>query len=138
MTEAEFIDWINSIEFVDSDGKPIPTEPTEKGRLTMKKVIEGKIYNTETAEEVHSWENHYYSNDFHHCEETLYRTKKGAWFLAGSGGAMSKYSRTCGSNSWTGGDGMEVLTDAEAQAWLEDHGADADLIQRYFPNVEEA
>jgi hypothetical protein len=104
----------------------------------MKKVIDGKVYNTETAKEVHSWENHFFRNDFHHCEEALYRTKKGAWFLCGSGGAMSKYSQPCGSNSWTGGDGMEVLTEAEALEWLQNRGADPDDIQRYFPNVEEA
>lgn len=104
----------------------------------MKRVIKGKVYNTETAEAVHGWENRYYPNDFHHCEETLYRTKKGAWFTAGSGGPMSKYSRSCGSNSWTGGDGLEVLTDAEALEWLESHEADADTIQQYFPSIEEA
>lgn len=37
------------------------------------------------------------------------------------------------------GDGLNVLTEAEALAWLEDHEAEADLIQKHFPQlVEEA
>lgn len=55
----------------------------------MKKVINGKVYNTETAEEVasYSFSN---SNDFRYIREKLYRTKKGNWFLYGEGGPMTK------------------------------------------------
>src|SRR3990172_2422569 len=70
---------------------------------SMKKVIDGKIYNTETAELLHEWDNGMYGNDFGRCEEALYRTKKGAYFIAGEGGAMSRYARSCGSNSTCGG-----------------------------------
>ena len=31
----------------------------------MKKVIDGKVYNTETAEHIGNWSNGYYCNDFH-------------------------------------------------------------------------
>jgi hypothetical protein len=103
----------------------------------MKKVIDGKVYNTETAECIHEWSNSYYPNDFHYCEESLYKTKKGAWFVAGEGGAMSGYARSCGSNSWAGGEGLRVLSDEEALGWLEQHGADADTIAAHFP-IEEA
>ena len=105
----------------------------------MKRVINGKLYNTETAEEVFTWENHYYRNDFHYCEETLYRTQKGAFFVAGEGGPMSKYAVPVGSNGSGGGDGLEVLSDAEALAWLEEKEADVETIERVFPGrIEEA
>jgi len=105
----------------------------------MKRVIDGKVYDTKTAEAIHDWSNGYYQNDFNFCNETLYRTKKGAWFIYGEGGAMSGYARRCESNSFTGGDGLRVLTEAEALAWLEEHDADADVIQQHFPQlVEEA
>lgn len=93
----------------------------------MKRVIDGKIYDTETAEELHAWSNHLSGSDFNHCEESLYLTKKGAFFLAGSGGPMSKYSESNG-NSTLGSSGISVLTEAEAVAWLEDHDGSEVLI----------
>ena len=71
----------------------------------MKKVIEGKVYNTETAEELHDWSNHYPCSDFKACSESLYRTKKGAFFIAGSGGPLSSYAVPCG-NGYGGGLGF--------------------------------
>ncbi len=52
----------------------------------MKAIINGKRYSTETATRVVVWSNGYYENDFHHVEETLYRTPKGAYFLHWAGG----------------------------------------------------
>jgi len=104
----------------------------------MKKVIDGKVYNTETAEEVHNWSNHYYRNDFGYCEETLYKTKKGNYFLYGEGGAMSKYSRPVGNNGQTGGDGITVMTKYEAVKWLENHDGDNVLIGLFSEEIEEA
>ena len=53
----------------------------------MKKVINGKIYNTETATLIHQWDNGR-RGDFSSCEEDLYRTKKGAFFIHGEGGNL--------------------------------------------------
>lgn len=103
----------------------------------MKRVIGGKLYDTETAECVHEWSNGYFRNDFHHCEEALYKTAKGAWFLSGEGGPLSKYAEHVGNESH-GGDGIQVLTGEEALAWLERVEAPADIIAEHFPDVEEA
>ena len=43
----------------------------------MKKVINRRMYNTDTAEEIDNYESHYLSSDFHYYEETLYRKKTG-------------------------------------------------------------
>lgn len=88
----------------------------------MKRVIEGKLYNTETAELIHEWSNNMGSRDFKHCEESLYRTTKGAWFLVGEGGPMSKYAEPV-SGGMIGGSALTPLSDREAQRWLEDRQA---------------
>lgn len=103
----------------------------------MKKVIDGKIYNTETAELIHEWDNGYYQSDFHYCAESLYKTKKGAYFIAGEGGAMSDYAKSYGNNRGSGED-IRALTEAEAMLWLEEHDG-ADALQKYFGGkIEEA
>ena len=47
----------------------------------MKKVIDGKLYNTETAEKVASWANNYNRGDFNRVDQDLYLTKKGNYFM---------------------------------------------------------
>ena len=52
----------------------------------MKKVINGKMYNTETSEKVGVWDiqdynSNIYSNDFRFFGESLYRKKTGEFFL---------------------------------------------------------
>ena len=104
----------------------------------MKKIIDGKSYNTETAECLHSWDNGYYGNDFKSCKESLYKTKKGSYFLAGKGGPMSKYAKSCGNNCVGWGEGIEPISEREAVEWLENHDGD-EAIEQYFPSfVEEA
>lgn len=104
----------------------------------MKKIIDGRVYNTETAECIATWSNHYYRNDFHHCEESLYRTKKGAWFVAGEGGPLSKYARPCGGNGSCGGDGLEPISAKEAQEWLESRDFTDELEEHFASEIEEA
>jgi len=103
----------------------------------MKKVIDGKLYNTETATLLHEWNNGVRGNDFRGCEESLYITKKGTFFLAGSGGPMSKYAQALDQNSWGGSEGLEPLSTKEALDWAETHDMDPDEIAEIWP-VEEA
>lgn len=103
----------------------------------MKKVIDGKMYNTDTADFIHDWDNGFYGNDFKTCEESLYQTKKGAFFLAGSGGPMSKYAESCG-NMVCNGDGIEPISKKEAIRWLESHDG-SDVLEKMFADeIEEA
>lgn len=87
----------------------------------MKKVIDGKTYNTATAEHLANWWNGCSSTDFGYCIEDLYRTKKGTYFIAGEGGAMSKYAQSCGYNSVCGGEDITPLSEFEAREWVEVH-----------------
>lgn len=103
----------------------------------MKRVIDGKIYNTDTADQLHYWGNGCGSGDFNFLEERLYRTKKGAFFIAGEGGANSKYGRSCGSNSTCGGSEIRIIDKDIALKWLEAHDA-TDAIETHFANdIEE-
>lgn len=86
----------------------------------MKKIIKGKLYDTETARELGSDS---YSNprDFHYWEETLFQKKTGEYFLHGEGGAATKYAEAVGQNSWSGGERIMPLTYTEAAEWAEQH-----------------
>lgn len=103
----------------------------------MRKIIDGRTYNTETAKELGNWYNMPDESDFTWCEETLYRTTKAAYFLHGRGGPMSPYARSIGQNSWTGSEEIVPLTEAEAREWAEQH-LDAEEYEEIFGEAEEA
>ena len=103
----------------------------------MKSIIDGKKYDTETSRLIgeDSFSN---PGDLHHWQESLYVTKNGSYFLAGSGGAMSKYSQQEGSSSWSGSSNIYPFEEIVAFRWAEDH-LSADIIEKYFSEfVEEA
>lgn len=102
----------------------------------MKKIINGKVYDTEAAERVGSWDNGKSSNDFYRSEESLYRKRTGEFFLYGYGGANTKYAVSCGSNSWTGGKKIIPLDYESAQKWTGEH-LSADKYEEIFGIVEE-
>ena len=102
----------------------------------MKKVIEGKRYDTETAEQVAAAS---YSNygDLAYWAEGLYRTQKSNWFLVGEGSAMSKFARAVGQNEVGGGSAIIPLTRGKALSWLEAHAPASEAYEEYFANVVE-
>lgn len=103
----------------------------------MRKIIDGKLYDTKTAEELHSWSNGYGTSDFHHCYEALYKTPKGALFLHGEGGALSKYAESHGNSRGSGAD-ITPMTREEAMAWLEQHNGVAALMEFFSDSIKEA
>lgn len=102
----------------------------------MKKIINGKVYDTDTAKELGSWANGGTWRDFSHMEETLYRKKTGEFFLHGEGGPMSRYAEAHGQNSWSGGSRIMPMSFAEAKAWAEEK-LDADDFEAIFGAVAE-
>ena len=101
----------------------------------MRKIINGKAYDTDTAERIVNWDNGYYTNDFHYCSETLYRKRTGEFFIHGGGGALSSWSESVGQNTWQGGTGIRPLTLAEAKEWVEARANDQ--YEEVFGPVEE-
>lgn len=96
----------------------------------MIRIIDGKRYNTDKADVV-AGRSTGYSGDFDRVHERLYRTKKGNWFLAGEGGARSRYAQRIDANSSSGGEGLFPLHPESARAWLESNGETA-AIEKYF------
>lgn len=86
----------------------------------MYKVINGKRYNTDTAQLMgeHSYG---YPGDFDYVSEELYRKQTGEFFIHGEGGAHTSYAVAVGQNSWSGGERITPLSYAEAQKWAEEH-----------------
>ena len=89
----------------------------------MKKVINGKLYNTETAELLAFIGNGRNCSDFRFYEETVYKTKNGALFLHKDGGALSQMAEPCGNNGTCGSQTIETLTPDQAIAWAEENSA---------------
>ncbi len=102
----------------------------------MKKIINGKLYDTQTAKQVGYHDNGLSCGDFHHYYETLYRKKTGEFFVHGVGGAMTAYSKSCGNNSWSGGEDIIPYTTKKAREWAEKY-LDADEYIQSFGEVDE-
>lgn len=100
----------------------------------MKRIINGKVYDTETAIEVAEASRGCYpqSRDFGDWRETLYQTKNGRFFLYGEGGAMTRWSQDCGNNMTSGSEGILAMDDLEALAWCETNEIDADKLTEFF------
>jgi len=101
----------------------------------MKKIIDKKTYNTDTAQLVAEEWNGLGCDDFRYLLEELYRTKKGTFFLYGSGGPMTKYSESSGRSTW-GINTIIPMSDNEAYDWLEENGHD-EAIENYFSDIIE-
>jgi hypothetical protein len=102
----------------------------------MKKIINGRKYDTDTACMVGEWENMAYVSDFAYCHEILFRKRNGEYFLYGEGGAASKYAESVGQNQWSGGERIIPLDYDHAREWAEKH-LDADEYETEFGEVSE-
>ena len=102
----------------------------------MKKIINNKKYDTETATVVGEWSNGGSWNDFNHCEETLYQKRTGEFFLFGEGGARTQYAERVDNNCWSAGEDIIPLSYEDAQKWAEEH-LDADDYEEIFGEVTE-
>ena len=100
----------------------------------MKKIINGKKYDTSTAKFLLSRSNN--CTGFSHCYEELYIKKTGEYFLYGEGGPMTSYAKSCGDNCVSGGEDILPLTEARAKKFVELYG-DADDYEKIFGEVEE-
>jgi len=102
----------------------------------MKRVIDGRIYNTETATRIcrldsrsDNW------GDFRWHETELYKSPRGAFFLAGEGGAMSMWATGDGYGSSIGGSGLRVVDKGEARYYAEAADLDPDVYEQVFGAV---
>lgn len=87
----------------------------------MKKIINGKLYNTETATLI-GW---FYKggtshSDFNYIEQQIYKTKKWQYFLYIWGWARTQYATRIW-NSSSGGTDIELMTIESITEWLEEN-----------------
>lgn len=101
----------------------------------MKKIIDGKLYNTETAKLIGEYDNGYPQNDFSYYSEALYRKRNGEFFLYVDGGALSDCAHYSG-GSWSGGADIVPLNESKAIKWCEKH-LDVEKYIEIFGEVEE-
>ena len=89
----------------------------------MKRIIDGKVYDTETAHQVgRPWSPAGLGpSDFEWYEETLYRKRTGEYFLHGEGGPKTRYARPHGQSGWTGGERIMPMGYDQARQWAEGH-----------------
>lgn len=84
----------------------------------MKKIIEGKMYNTETATYIGRYRTDTMSRrDFRYLEEELYQKRTKEFFLCGEGGAMTKYAKYVEGCGYTDGEKIIPLSEDEARNW---------------------
>lgn len=101
----------------------------------MKKVINGKLYNTDTAADLAVYEANA-TDSLNYYSERLYRKRTGEYFIHGEGGARTRYAAAT-SDGWNrGGEAIFPLTAAEAREWAEQHISEEDF-ERLFGAVSE-
>ncbi len=102
----------------------------------MKKIINGKMYNTETAEYIGRFDNGLPHNDFNYYREEFYRKRTGEFFVCGEGGPASPYCKYL-DDGWRGyGYDIVPLELYEAKEWAEKY-LSADRYVELFGEVEE-
>ena len=85
----------------------------------MKKIINGKMYNTETAELLDVYWNGLSRSDFRFVEEYLYLKKTGEYFLYCRGGGMTPYASHCGNVKRYGEKIIPFVNEEAARNWAE-------------------
>lgn len=100
----------------------------------MKRIINKKRYDTETATLVAKWHNGLPWSDFSALRAELYQTKSGSWFLYLDGGPLTECRVQTGSNCWSGSPKIRSLTPEQAYQWLEEHNKD-EALEKYFATI---
>lgn len=101
----------------------------------MKRIINGKRYDTDTAQFIKTYTSDLSINDFRYYDESLYLKKTGEFFLYATGNGASKYAGQYGDLRGPG-EKIVPLTLDEAKAWVEKI-EDADLYEELFEVVDE-
>lgn len=105
----------------------------------MKAIIHGIRYDTEKATLIgeSGSDGNTSRGDFRWWEAGLYVTPRSRrYFLAGKGGAMTRFSRSAGLNAWTGGEGIHPMSREEALEWAEQE-LSAEIIEQHFADMIE-
>ncbi len=104
----------------------------------MRKVIDGMLYDTDKSKEVCDIGRRGFSrNDFEWEDTQLWLTPRGMYFIAGEGGARSRWAERLGQNGCGPGEGLEAITIDEAKQLVEKHST-VEVYIACFGEPEEA
>ncbi len=84
----------------------------------MKRILSGKLYDTERAECL-AVAGYSAPGDFAYWSEELLLMSDGKFALYGEGSCMSPYARATGTNEVSGGEELALLTREGVLEWLE-------------------
>lgn len=102
----------------------------------MKRIINGKRYDTDTAQFIRTYSSGLSISDFRYYDESLYLKKTGEFFLYATGNGASEYAGRYGDLRGPG-EKIVPLTLDEARAWVEKI-EDPDLYEELFDVEEES
>lgn len=88
--------------------------------IILNRVVDGLRYNTETSQLIAEIART--GGDWKYERTQLFRTRKGRFFLAGEGGAATRWRRLIPDDrGYVEGDGVLPLSDEEARGLIEKH-----------------
>ena len=90
----------------------------------MKKIINGKVYDTQTAKYLGYYTNNQ-TSDLDQVDIRLYVKRTGEYFICGEGGPRTRYAVYNGDQSYSSGWAITPLSYDQAQDWAAEH-LDAD------------
>lgn len=103
----------------------------------MRRIIDGRVFDTETAAQLCELPCSANPGDFAWHESALYRSPRGRFFIAGRGGPASLWAEPAQGGGSTGGDGIRIVDEDEARRWMEQAGCDEADFERAGLRVEE-
>ncbi len=101
----------------------------------MKKIINNKVYDTETAKFIGRYGYGGY-DDLDCIRRTLYRKKNGEFFEHAEGGPNTRYAKQISVSNWSGGEVIKPLSYEEAQKFAEEY-LTAEEYENCFGIIEE-
>lgn len=101
----------------------------------MKKIINNKVYDTDTAKKMGEWCKNW-EDRLYRVTEELYRKRTGEFFLYGYGGPGSKYGVSSGNGNWSSSEQIIPMTYGAAQEWAEKY-LDGEEYEAIFGEVVE-
>lgn len=96
----------------------------------MKRIINGKLYDTDNAEMICEY-GYGYQGDFGYVRRSLYKSSGGQFFFEYSGGPMSEYGKQSGPNEKSGSSGIELISETDAKDFIEANGTVEDYVTAF-------
>lgn len=108
----------------------------------MRRVINGKTYNTDTAEKLAVKEYGDPTDGLYYSERTLYQTKKGDYFIHSWGKAGTIYATDLGNGRTGGGEIIEPISAEKAEEFVSSYIImdynDGELFTSEFEELDDA